>query len=155
MVAGFSETLACKNLTRFLLERAGETEPSFIDFENTFQVVSIFLNALFLLPGLPPENFMYLWSPMTRLRSLLSPFVSLKNASQFPQKLVEVPAGVRVRIRGFETMEGTETLRERGLCEEAEVRVLKAGDPLVCLVFGSRLILNRTIAEGILVEVLN
>ncbi|MBI4748664.1 MAG: ferrous iron transport protein A [Acidobacteria bacterium] len=91
---------------------------------------------------------------MTRLRALLSPFTSLKTSSKLPQKLVEVPAGVRVRIRGFETMEGTETLRERGLCEEAEVRVLKAGDPLVCLVFGSRLILNRTIAEGILVEVL-
>lgn len=69
-----------------------------------------------------------------------------------PQTLADVAAGDRVRVRRLLDIDGAETLRERGLCETSEVRVITAGDPLVCSVLGVRLTLNRHTAQGILVE---
>ncbi|MBX7222999.1 MAG: ferrous iron transport protein A [Blastocatellia bacterium] len=89
------------------------------------------------------------------LHTLLSSFRSRRTNLDIPQKLAEVPTGCRVRICKLSEVEGVEMLRERGLCEDAEVRVLSAGDPLVCLVWGSRVMLNRTTAESITVEVLS
>lgn len=71
-----------------------------------------------------------------------------------PKKLADVAVGTRVRIVGFASSDGTEPLRERGMCEDAVVRVLSAGNPLICLVWGSRLMLTRSLAENILIEVI-
>ncbi|WP_058868557.1 FeoA family protein [Chloracidobacterium thermophilum] len=72
--------------------------------------------------------------------------------SATPQTLADVPAGERVRVRRLLDMDGAENLRERGLCETSEVRVIADGDPLVCSVLGVRMTLNRHTAQGILVE---
>ncbi len=84
-------------------------------------------------------------------RSLIASFSPTPAA----RTLAEAAAGSRVRILEVSPAPGAETLRERGLCENAEVRVLSTGDPLVCLVLGSRLMLNRTAAAGITVEPLS
>ncbi len=69
-----------------------------------------------------------------------------------PKTLADVSAGERVRVRRLLDIDGAETLRERGLCETSEVRVIADGDPLVCSVLGVRMTLNRHTAQGILVE---
>ncbi|MGQ9897905.1 MAG: FeoA family protein [Acidobacteriota bacterium] len=69
-----------------------------------------------------------------------------------PKTLAQVTAGQRVRIRRVLDIDGAETLRERGLCETSEVRVITDGDPLVCSVLGVRMTLDRHTAQGILVE---
>ncbi len=68
------------------------------------------------------------------------------------QTLADVSAGERVRVRRLLDIDGADTLRERGLCETSEVRVIADGDPLVCSVLGVRMTLNRHTAQGILVE---
>ncbi len=82
-------------------------------------------------------------------------FLASLSPASAARTLAEATAGSRVRIVELATAPGAETLRERGLCENAEVRVLSTGDPLVCLVLGSRLMLNRTAAAGITVEPLS
>ncbi|MFQ3639841.1 MAG: FeoA family protein [Chloracidobacterium sp.] len=66
--------------------------------------------------------------------------------------LADVAAGERVRVCRVADMDGADILRERGLCEASEVRVITAGDPLVCAVLGARMTLNRHTARGVLVE---
>ncbi|MCS7080514.1 MAG: ferrous iron transport protein A [Chloracidobacterium sp.] len=88
---------------------------------------------------------------MKRWLAALRPSTSPPVADR-PLTLADVPAGDRVRIARLLDIAGAETLRERGLCETAEVRVITAGDPLVCSVLGVRMTLNRRTAQGVLVE---
>ncbi|OYT69304.1 MAG: hypothetical protein CFK52_13920 [Chloracidobacterium sp. CP2_5A] len=88
---------------------------------------------------------------MKRWLAAFLPSVSPVAADQ-PLTLADVAAGHRARVCRLLDIVGAETLRERGLRETAEVRVIADGDPLVCSVLGVRLTLNRQTAQGILVE---
>lgn len=72
-----------------------------------------------------------------------------------PRHLADVRAGTRVRISGFTKKLGLETLLDRGIHENAEVTVLAQGDPLLCLVLGSRIMLNKSTAKSIAIEVIS
>ncbi len=92
------------------------------------------------------------------MKRWLTPFrpsvatADVSPAADQPVTLADVAAGDCVRVTRLLAFPGAERLRERGLCETAEVRVVASGDPLVCSVLGVRMILNRQTAQGIFVE---
>jgi Fe2+ transport system protein FeoA len=85
----------------------------------------------------------------TLLRTLLS---SRTSPGGGPRTLADVSAGERVRIQKLDDVPGADSLRERGLCEGVEILIIKSGDPLVCLVLGSRLMLNGAVAAAVSIE---
>lgn len=89
---------------------------------------------------------------MKRWLTALRPTALLAAAADRPATLADAAPGDRVRVTRLLDITGADLLRERGLCETAEVRVITAGDPLVCSVLGVRMTLNRQTAQGVLVE---
>ena len=67
--------------------------------------------------------------------------------------LSRVIAGTAVRIKRVSASpEMTHRLRELGVCEEQNIRLLSRRHNLICLVCNARLAISRQLAETILVE---
>ena len=67
--------------------------------------------------------------------------------------LSRVIAGTAVRVkRVAASPEVTHRLRELGLCEEQNIRLLSRRPNLICLVCNARLAISNQLAETILVE---
>lgn len=67
--------------------------------------------------------------------------------------LSRVIAGTAVRIKRVSASpEMTHRLRELGVCEEQQIRLLSRQPNLICLVCNSRLAISRELAETIFVE---
>jgi Fe2+ transport system protein FeoA len=86
------------------------------------------------------------------MKTLLRTLLSSRTSPGGARTLADVSAGERVRIQKLGDVPGADSLRERGLCEGVEILIIKSGDPLVCLVLGSRLMLNGAVAAAVSIE---
>jgi len=69
--------------------------------------------------------------------------------------LSRVIAGTAVRIKRVSgSPESTHRLRELGLCEEQQIKLLSRHHNFICLVCNARLAISSRLAETILVETL-
>ena len=67
--------------------------------------------------------------------------------------LTRIIAGTAVRIKRVSASpEMTHRLRELGLCEEQQIKLLTRKPNLICLVCNARLAISHELAETILVE---
>jgi ferrous iron transport protein A len=67
--------------------------------------------------------------------------------------LSRVNAGAAVRIKRLAAPpELCQRLRELGLCEEQQIKLLQSGCSLICMVCNARLALSSQVGESILVE---
>ena len=85
------------------------------------------------------------------------PFYSCADENGCPQPAVcplsRVIAGTAVRIKRVSAApEVSHRLRELGLCEEQQIKLLSRRHNLVCLVCNARLAISTELAESILVE---
>jgi hypothetical protein len=75
------------------------------------------------------------------------------NADPFICPLSRVVAGTAVRIKRLSTPpEITDRLRELGLCEEQQIRLLSCHPDLICLVCNARLGISAQLGDAILVQ---
>ena len=69
-------------------------------------------------------------------------------------RLDELPPRVCAVVRSVETDdEDTKRLKTLGVCMGRRVEIVRAGDPLILKVFGSRLGLSATLATRVRVEI--
>lgn len=70
------------------------------------------------------------------------------------QRLDRIPARQCAVVRRIETRgDDTQRLKTLGICVGRRIEVIKAGDPMIIRVFGSRLGLSASLASGVWLEV--
>lgn len=85
------------------------------------------------------------------------PLNSCAEGNGCPQPFVcplsRVIAGTAVRVKRVSgSPEVAHRLRELGVCEERDIKLLSRRHDLICLVCNARLVISRQLAETILVE---
>ena len=88
------------------------------------------------------------------------PFYNCADENGCPQPLVcplsRVIAGTAVRVKRLSASpEMSHRLRELGVCEEQDIRLLSRQHNLICLVCNARLGISQELADAILVEPLS